>query len=145
MSGFEASALHTEWSTLQGQFHSFEKTAVHLKLAGLIALGVLVFHRHFDYLIVFITAALWVTEGMIKTYQARISDRLLVVEKAIAEQQHYKAMQLNTMWSEQRAGGVTLIISYMRQCLKPTVAFPHIFVVLLALVATSIPLPTLSL
>ena len=66
-------------------------------------------------------------EGIFKTYQARLSDRLLNVENLLKQPGSLEPpMQLHTDWSASRPGGAALIGGYIASACRPTVAFPYL-------------------
>ena len=129
MSNSELNAVQQEWVVLQNQYDSYEKHALYIKLANVLLCSLLVFHTGLDILIPLLSGILWITEAIWKTFQNRMEARLLVVEKAILEQQGYKAMQYNSAWQEIRPSTAGLIKEYMAQLFRPTVAFPHTILV----------------
>lgn len=131
MSNQELIPVQQEWTVLQNQYDNYEKQALYIKLANLFLCSLLLFHSRFDWVVPILSILIWITEAMWKTYQGRIEHRLMVVEKAIAEQQGYKAMQFNTAWQEIRPSTFGLIKEYAKQAIRPTVAFPHVLLVAL--------------
>lgn len=130
----ELPALQREWCTLQNQFDSYEKHALMIKLVSLVSVGLAVLLVGISSWIFIITAIFWLQEAIWKTFQQRIYQRLLVVEKAISEGQHDKAMQFNSNWQDNRAGYSSLVAEYMGSARKPTVAFPYIVLLLCMLI-----------
>ena len=130
MSNAELTAIQQEWVVLQTQYDAYEKHALYIKLASILICSLLLFHTGLDVLVPFLVLVLWVSEAIWKTFQSRIESRLLTVEKAIQEQQGYKAMQYNSAWQEVRPSLFGLIKEYAAHLCKPTVAFPHVVLVL---------------
>ena len=130
MSNAELSAIQQEWVVLQTQYDSYEKHALYIKLVNVLVCCLLLVHTGLDILVPFLALVLWATEAIWKTFQSRIESRLLTVEKAIQEQQGYKAMQYNSAWQEMRPSLFGLIKEYTTHLFKPTVAFPHMVLVL---------------
>lgn len=119
--------LHLEWQTLQYNHERHERNALLIKLTC-VALSVLglTLHVPWIWLAVFI-ALLWLQEGIIKTYQTRLANRLLRVEALLRQTQSASAaMQLHTEWGAQRPNGAALVASYFFCACRPTVAFPYV-------------------
>jgi hypothetical protein len=119
--------LHLEWQTLQNNHEQHERNALLIKLTCL-ALSLLGLAAHVPWLWLGIgIALLWVQEGIIKTYQTRLADRLLRVEALLLQTQpESAAMQLHTQWVAQRPNGAALIAGYFLSACRPTVAFPYV-------------------
>ena len=84
---------------------------------------------------------MWLQDGIWKTFQNRIGQRLEVVEQAIKdstlpskEQTSQIGMQFNLTWNQFRPGAIGLIGEYIKQSLKPTVAYPYIVLIVLVIV-----------
>ena len=69
-------------------------------------------------------ALLWLQEGVLKTFQGRLGERLLVVEAAL-KSGNGVAMQLHSDWLATRPGGAGLLLQYVKSALRPTVALPY--------------------
>lgn len=69
----------------------------------------------------------WMEEGIFKTYQSRLADRLLRVESLLQQAESSSpAMQLHSEWTARRPGGMRLIAGYAASACRPTVAFPYL-------------------
>jgi len=113
------------------QYESYEKYSLIIKLVALTLCPTLLFIARAGAWTIIFVALLWLQDGIWKTYQHRIGERLLVVEKAIVEGQGHQAMQFNSMWLESRKGSIALLTEYLTQACKPTVAYPHVLLVIL--------------
>jgi len=90
-------------------------------------------------MIIVVPFILWFQEAIWKTYQARAEARLLVLEKAIADNMqsdagsssNVLAFQFNREFAASRGGLSDLICEYCSQALRPTIAYPHLVLVLL--------------
>jgi hypothetical protein len=58
---------------------------------------------------------------------------LLQVEKFISEKSDAHVFQFNSEYQRVRLNGLSLINEYARQSIRPTVAFPHIVLILILL------------
>ena len=135
----QLSILQSEWITLQNQFDSYEKYSLIIKLFSILVCCVLVFIVDAGVWPLVVVAMLWLQDGIWKTFQHRIGQRLEVIEQTIQDNSHHVSehtsqigMQFNLAWKQSRPHGIGLARKYIKQALKPTVAYPH--VVLIALV-----------
>lgn len=114
-------ALHHEWLALQAQHERYEALALVVKLAAFAA-TVLVADNT---LVLALLALLWLQDAVLKTFQGRLGDRLLVIEPALKAGQDAPAMQLHSTWLASRPRGVALLGEYLKSALRPTVALPY--------------------
>lgn len=126
--------LTTEWCLLQNQFDSYEKHSLYIKLLSVIVLLVAGISGHIDLFILLLLFVLWLQDAIWKTFQSRIESRLLQIEKSISENIEECAFQYNSEYHKVRLNGISLINVYSRQSVRPTVAFPHIVLILIFLV-----------
>jgi len=126
------SHLSLEWQTLQHNHEQHERNALLFKL-GCVSLCIagLAVQVSAGWLALMV-ALLWVQEGIVKTYQSRLSDRLLKVEAMLLDSDAPKpaAMQLHTEWFAKRPGTLALIAGYAVSACRPTVAFPYAFLLI---------------
>ena len=128
------SGLAAEWAVLQQQYDSYEKFSLLIKLFAIGLLATLLFSPSQPLLIALLLLA-WLQDAIWKTFQARIEARLQVIEEALAAQQppsETVAYQYNRQFAQHRPGLAGLVGEYLRQALRPTVAYPHLVLVLLA-------------
>lgn len=80
-------------------------------------------------------------EGIYKTYQARLLERLLHLETLLqkADAPAGTAMQLYSAWTSQRPGALGLMAGYARSALRPTVTIPYLPLLLLLGLAKFLP------
>lgn len=122
-------ALHHEWLALQAQHERYEGLALVVKLLAFTAL-VLVSDNGLAFALL---ALLWLQEAVLKTFQGRLGERLLVVEAAVkAGGEGVAAMQLHSDWLASRPRGAGLLTQYLKSALRPTVALPYPLLMLLA-------------
>lgn len=124
-------ALQQEWVTLQNNIERYEHSALWLKLA---ALGLLLMPLQLP-LQAALLLILWLQEGIFRTSQARLGDRVVVIEQLIraGEGDAGKDCQLHSEWLAKRPGTFGLLLEYTRSALRPTVAFPYPLLLLAAL------------
>jgi len=123
----------TEWCVLQNQFDSYEKHSLYIKLLSIIVLLTAEISNVIDVFIILVLVVLWLQDTIWKTFQSRIESRLIVIEKYISENSEASSFQFNTDFQRVRLGGKSLIIEYVRQSIRPTVAFPHIVLIFILL------------
>lgn len=123
------SSLHHEWLALQEQYDSYEKFSLLIKLVSVVLSCWLLFNLQLPIWTMLILAVLWMQDSIWKTFQNRISQRLLIIEHGLSEDQSAPCMQFNSQWLASRLGGVGILLEYLKQALKPTVAFPHLVMI----------------
>jgi len=121
------SALQQEWLALQAQHERYEALALAVKLAAFAAAALRPEHR----LAVALLALLWLQEAVLKTFQARLGERLLAVEAGLRAGDGPAAMQLHSDWLAGRPRGAGLLAQYLKSALRPTVALPYPLLMLL--------------
>ncbi len=130
--------MQTEWTILQTQYDSYEKYSLVIKLLAIAIAVIAGIYNQIGYFVVLILAVLWLQDGIWKTFQARIESRLLIVESLIEQEDFAQACQFNRQFAENRLSGSALIKEYLCQSVRPTVAFPHVVLIALALAETFI-------
>lgn len=134
----EKNELKTEWCLLQNQFDSYEKYSLHIKLLSIILLLAAEMSGVVSIVVVLILMVLWFQDAIWKTFQSRIETRLLQVEKYILEKNDESAFQFNSEYHKIRLNGLSLVSEYVRQSVRPTVAFPHVVLILIVLIQYSV-------
>ena len=121
-------ALSQEWTTLQTHHEQYETGGLIIKLAS-VALAVAGSALHLNgKLMLALLALLWLQEGIYRTFQSRLGQRLLRVEaliKRAANESDSPAFQLHSEWAAGRPGVLGLMLEYARSACRPTVAFPY--------------------
>ena len=126
--------LMTEWHLLQNQFDSYEKHSLYIKLVSIIVLLSAEISALLGISSVLILLVLWGQDAIWKTFQSRIEPRLFKIERSIATDCSENACQFNTDYNQLSLGGIALIIEYIRQSIRPTIAFPHVVLIIISLV-----------
>ncbi|MEH6911606.1 MAG: hypothetical protein V7459_13545 [Oceanicoccus sp.] len=134
----ETQKFEHEWRLLQNQFDSYEKHSLYIKLLSIIAVLVVEITGTINISFVLVLVVLWLQDAIWKTFQSRLEQRLLQVEKYILERSEASAFQFNSEYQRTRLYGVSLIGEYLRQSVRPTVAFPHIMLILVLLAQYSL-------
>ena len=123
----ETSAFGHEWATLQDNHEQYEKNCLLIKLVSMawfvsclaLTLPVAV---AFSLLLI-----LWVQEGICRTSQSRLGDRIVRVEQMLRTgSPEAPGYQLHTDWQASRPGSGGLLAEYGKSMLRPTVAFPYV-------------------
>jgi len=132
----QTSHLAEEWSLLQNQLDSYEKYSLLIKLASIGVLAVAYFTDHLSVFILCLLLILWLQDAIWKTFQARIDIRLLQLEAYLLnedslENSDGKAYQFNSLYLQNRPSSVGLIKEYLSQALRPTIAFPHLLLIVI--------------
>jgi len=130
----EIKEFKTEWCLLQNQYDSYEKHSLYIKLLSVIVLLAAEISDVISILIVLVLVVLWLQDAIWKTFQSRIEPRLLQIEKYISEKREESVFQFNSEYHRDRLSGMSLINEYVRQSIRPTVAFPHIVLILILLI-----------
>lgn len=125
-------SLAHEWAVLQNNIEQYERHALWVKLIA-VALSAQLGWLGWPLLGVAIVAVLWLQEAIFRTSQSRLGDRMLALEHQIGIGAH----QLHTAWHASRPGTLGLIREYLRQSVRPTVAFPYP-VLMLVLIAVRV-------
>lgn len=130
-------ALAQEWSVLQRDHERYEMNALWLKALAFglcfVALAVVV-----DLLLVgALIALIWLQEAIVRTGQARLGQRLLLIEAQLkrVSAAPVLAFQLHSDWLAGRGGLLRLVREYAVNALRPTVAFPYVALLLVLLAA----------
>ena len=124
--------LSQEWQTLQNNHEQYEKGSLLIKLTCLVLwAGGLAANIDPAWIAVLVLMC-WFQDGIYKTYQARLAQRLLCVESLIRENQpNSHPMQLYFEWLTLRKRGIGLLLEYAMSACRPTVAYPYAVILLL--------------
>jgi hypothetical protein len=127
-------SLQEEWLLLQRQHEQYELVALAPKLAALAAVAL-----DARWLLALLLL-LWLQDAVLKTFQARLGARLLRLERILREVgvPQGLAMQLHSDWSAVRPRGLNLLAEYARSACRPTVAFPYLLLIILALLSSAL-------
>ena len=131
MSSVEGEDLKNEWSILQNQSDGYEKYSLVIKLLNVGLLSAAYISSNMGIFVLCMLLVLWVQDAIWKTYQSRIEYRLLQIENLLLNNIDEKAYQLNSDYQKNRPGNIALVGEYLRQAIRPTVAYPHAVLVLM--------------
>ncbi|MYM63937.1 hypothetical protein [Pseudomaricurvus sp. HS19] len=134
MTSGKESSYQAEWMLLQNQYDSYEKFSLLIKLTNVVVTAYLLFALQVDFWAALVAATLWLQDGIWKTWQSRINARLLEVEAVLSSEYPDTAapMQYNQRWLQLRPGMMGMVKEYLRNALAPTVAYPHMVLVVLS-------------
>ena len=133
-----SSPFAAEWQLLQSQYHDYERHALYLKVFGFILLAIALVNNAPPIMACIVFALVWLQEAIWRTFQSRVQNRIVTLEKAIAgnDNNQQLAFQHHSQFLANKPGIVGLFGQYLKHALAPTVAFPHaIFVIGYALLA----------
>lgn len=129
-----------EWQVLQTQYDSYEKYSLVIKLVAFIFCFSAIYLQFNTVVISLLLLGLWLQDAIWKTFQGRFEQRLLNIEADIQRlhddtEPHLAAMQFNQEFLKQRSGLIGLISEYFKQALRPTIAYPHVLLIAVAIFA----------
>jgi len=132
----QTSHFSAEWSLLQNQLDSYEKYSLLIKLASIGVLAAAYFTDHLSAFILCLLLILWLQDAIWKNFQARIDIRLLQLEAYLSNEDNLenpngKAYQFNSLYLQNRPRSIGLIKEYLAQALRPTIAFPHLLLIVM--------------
>ena len=128
------SKLENEWALLQNQFDSYEKYSLLIKLINVGLLTTAYLLNSLSVFIMLLLLVLWGQDAIWKTFQSRIETRLLTIEQSIISGANEGGYQFNSQYQKNSLTGLSLIAEYFRQAIRPTVAFPHVVLLLMVFV-----------
>ncbi|MGZ3240003.1 MAG: hypothetical protein ACXWJK_06390 [Burkholderiaceae bacterium] len=128
--------LAQEWNTLQNNIEQYEKGGLLIKLTGVALYVAGLTFVHHAIVISMLIGVIWIQEGIFRTFQSRLVERILRIEQLIKQDTPttHAAYQLYSEWLAGRAGTVSLIKEYALSMSRPTVAFPYVVLILINLV-----------
>lgn len=119
----------SEWTLLQNQYDSYEKHSLYIKLVSILAVVLSEITDTNNILIFGILLVLWLQDSIWKTFQSRIEPRLFQIEKNIRERVEDNEFQFNSEYQAIESSGLGKIGEYLKQAMRPTVAFPHVVLI----------------
>jgi len=124
-----------EWAILHNDHEKYERYSLIIKLVNiLICFTGLVSGMSF-FPVIILLGVVWLQDGIWKTYQSRMSERILLVERYIKEEittgSNEVAFQFYSEWEKGPRSASALVKEYIRNALRPTVAYPHIILIIL--------------
>ena len=130
--------LAQEWNTLQNNIEQYEKSGLLIKLTGVVLCAVGLTLGHHAIVVSILIGVLWIQEGIFRTFQSRLVERILRIEQLIKQDMPNErtAYQLYSEWLTGRAGTVGLVKEYALSMSRPTVAFPYVVLILMNLASS---------
>jgi len=129
-------ALQQEWRVLQDNHERYEGDSLYIKLVAVVLVGAGVAVGLEGWFLGLLVLVLWLQEGIFKTFQARLGERLLQLEGLMQQDAPPpgSAFLLYTGWLARRAGTAGLLGEYAASAARPTVAFPYAVLLLILVV-----------
>jgi hypothetical protein len=130
--------LAQEWNTLQNNIEQYEKGGLLIKLAGVVLCVIGLTLGHHTIVISILIGVLWIQEGIFRTFQSRLVERIVRIEQLVKQDtpNNHATYQLYSEWLAGRAGPVGLIKEYALSMSRPTVAFPYVILILIILASS---------
>lgn len=122
-----------EWLLLQQSYDQMEKQALWLKVVSITLWLWLVQSQSGLLLQLGLILLLWLHEALWRTQQSRTESRLYALEQATQQAQDIGCLWHHS-WEQQRGGVPQLLLSYVKNSLKPTVAVTYIILLAASLV-----------
>jgi len=128
--------LSQEWTTLQNNHESHERSALWIKLVAVVLSALAWVAGLVPEVLAALVLMLWCQEAVLKTWQNRLADRLVGIEAMFRGEAEgvVQPFQLHSRWLAQRPGLKGLLLDYARSAIRPTVAFPYVALLLLTLI-----------
>jgi len=132
--------LLKQWQTLHNSHEDYEHYALIIKLVAVSATLCLYMFSLSMIVSLLLIAALWLQEGIWKTFQSRTADAIMVIEDKLAVTDDEKLDEaeqpylLYKQWQANRPNTKALITEYVQNSLKPTVIYPYLPLMLVILI-----------
>jgi len=126
MTSAPANLLNQEWTSLHQEHERYDRYGLLIKLTAVLACLISLGLAMSLWLALVFVLVLWLQEGIWRTVQARTSERLLAIEKVLADSGDQPAMQFYSNWEASRPSTAGLIKEYMLNAIRPTVAYPYV-------------------
>jgi len=116
------------WAILHGNIESYEKFSLIIKLFCVFVSVFLIAYDINVWFAVVLVSVLWLQDGIWKTFQRRLEERIKLIEQKIQlkPEDDDAAFQLYSQWENNRNGLSEMIKEYYSSAIKPTVAYPYI-------------------
>lgn len=134
----EISSFTQEWAILHNDHEKYERYSLLIKLSNVI-IFLVSFALGLGLIVpVILMGVVWLQDGIWKTFQARMSHRILLIERYIKEQAFGNTdevhFQLYSDWEKSPKDTKALVTEYFKNALRPTVAYPHAVLIFLQVV-----------
>jgi hypothetical protein len=133
--------LSQQWLSLHNDHEQYERYALLIKLfAIVITLTSFVFSMP-PLITTVLLVITWLLEGVWKTFQTRTASAIITIEKKLIENEVIEEgkkpvtyYSMYSQWQANRRDLNTLFREYITSSLKPTVLFPYLLLLMLAIV-----------
>ena len=128
-------SLAREWEILHHGYERYEQCSLGLKVLGVIVCLACIVAPVIPILSILLILTLWLMDGIWKTFQARMGERILRIEKALsnAVESTVLPFQFYTQWEMNRPGIMSLLKEYVLNSVRPTVVYPYFVLVLITI------------
>jgi len=128
--------LKNEWEILHADNERYERFSLLIKLVAVVSAIFLMVLSSGVFFPVLMVLLLWGQESIWKTYQARLCDRIMIVEAALKTEGENipEGYQFYSEWLKNKPSTSGLIKEYAKNGLKPTVMYPYIILLVVLFV-----------
>jgi len=131
-------ALQQEWVSLHHSTEKSETLSLIIKLVSVALCFIGIVSNLSPVILSLLLLTLWLQEAIWKTFQARAELRLLIIEKAWLEKDESRSLQFYSEWSASRPGTLKLILEYLSNAARPTIAYPYVILLPLSFIVPHI-------
>jgi len=131
-------ALQQEWVSLHHSTEKSETLSLIIKLVSVAVCFIGIVSNLSPVILSLLLLTLWLQEAIWKTFQARAELRLLIIEKAWLEKDESRSLQFYSEWSASRPGTLKLILEYLSNAARPTIAYPYVILLPLSFIVPHI-------
>jgi len=127
-----------EWQILHNDHEYYERFSLFIKLLAVTVCCItLIFN--FPFIISsLLLLTLWLQEAIWKTFQSRLTTRLLLIEEhnknPLPNTSKNGAFELYSTWQTQDSSAKDIILEYIANALRPTIMFPYVILILINLI-----------
>ena len=130
--------LLKQWQTLHNSHEDYEKYSLIIKLVAIASTFFIFTFSITTPVALLLIAALWLQEGIWKTFQSRTADAIMAIEEKLAlnaaEQPTEQLYLFYKQWTDNRPNSKALITEYINNSLKPTVIYPYVPLLLVIII-----------
>lgn len=124
-----------EWMTLHKSYEQYEAYSLLIKIISVVLFFIAISLQLESPLIVLVWLILWMQDAIWKTFQGRTEQRLNNIETGLLKQDKAIPFQFYSQWEATRPSTLGLLLEYVKQALRPTVAFPYAVLVTISLLS----------
>ena len=133
-----------EWKIIHHEHENYERCSLFIKLVAIIVCCTNIAFNFPLIVSTLLMLTLWLQEAIWKTFQSRLTSRLIFIEQSIGnstsdnseslKSSENGAFQLYSCWQDQRSGSKGLMAEYIANTLRPTIMFPYVILILINLI-----------